>query len=265
MRYYIGTFKTYDAAYAMQNIAVSEGYKKSSVVAFVNGKLSDVKQAKAKAEKTKNYQNDVQQELKMISTYQKATTPVAANSQKKSNSGAAIPLTELSNTVYAVQISSLPKLLDLSSFNVDELYYDRNDAGLYRYYTGISADYNIATANLQTMKQSGYEDAYLVKVVDGKNSGSAASKTVVDTEKGTVYRVQIGAFSGTLNADTKKRIDALKSKGYTVHTSQSGVYTVYTVGDCKTREQADKLKKQLVNQGFKESYVATFVNGKKQN
>ena len=120
------------------------------------------------------------------------------------------------------------------------------------------------------MKQSGYEDAYLIKVVDGKNAGSASQKNnsqpqTSGNETGTVYRVQIGAFTDNLNEDTKKRINSLKSKGYTIHTSQSGIYTVYTVGDCKTREQADKLKKQLVGQGFKDSYVATFVNGKKQN
>jgi hypothetical protein len=267
MRYYIGVFKTYDAAYATMLRAKDEGYKAATVAAFVNGKTSDVNQAKAKAEKAKDYAANRDKELKQISTYQNATTPVATNTSSK---GAAIPLSELSSTVYAVQISSLPKLLDVSSFNVSELYYDRNDAGLYRYYTGVSPDLNIATTNLQTMKQSGYEDAYLIKVVDGKNAGSAAQKNNTvpaknTAEQGTVYRVQIGAFTDNLSEDTKKRINSLKSKGYTVHTSQSGIYTVYTVGDCKTREQADKLKKQLVGQGFKDSYVATFVNGKKQN
>ncbi|MCR4561466.1 MAG: SPOR domain-containing protein [Bacteroidales bacterium] len=267
MRYYIGVFKTYDAAYATMLRAKDEGYKAATVAAFVNGKTSDVNQAKAKAEKAKDYAANRDKELKQISTYQNATTPVATNT---SSNGAAIPLSELSSTVYAVQISSLPKLLDVSSFNVSELYYDRNDAGLYRYYTGVSPDLNIATTNLQTMKQSGYEDAYLIKVVDGKNAGSAAQKNNTapaknTAEQGTVYRVQIGAFTDNLSEDTKKRINSLKSKGYTVHTSQSGIYTVYTVGDCKTREQADKLKKQLVGQGFKDSYVATFVNGKKQN
>jgi hypothetical protein len=269
MRYYIGVFKTYDAAYATLLKAKNEGYQKAEVVAFVNGKLSDVSQAKSKTEKSKDYAANKAKELKQISTYQSATTPVAT---AENSNGAAIPLSELSNTVYAVQISSLPKLLDMSSFNVSELYYDRNDAGLYRYYTGVSPDLSIATMNLQTMKQSGYEDAYLIKVVDGKNSGSAASKNTpassvntAATEKGTVYRVQIGAFTDNLSGDTKNKINSLKAKGYTVHTSKSGKYTVYTVGDCKTRAQADQLKTQLVGQGFRDSYVATFVNGIKQN
>ena len=60
-------------------------------------------------------------------------------------------------------------------------------------------------------------------------------------------------------------INNLKANGYTVHTTQPGKYTVYTVGDCKTREQASALKQQLIGQGFAESYVATFVNGVKQN
>jgi cell division protein FtsN len=172
----------------------------------------------------------------------------------------------LGSTVYAVQIAALPTLQGMSAFNVNELYYDQNDRGLYRYYTGISNDKNIAAANLNTLKQSGYEDAYIVKVVNGTNIGNTHDDIVPDNKNtGTVYRVQIGAFAGDPNSATQTRINSLKASGYTVHTSQSGKYTVYTVGDCKTREQADALQKQLVGKGFKESYVATFVNGVKQN
>lgn len=267
MRYYLGTFKTYDAAYAAMAMAKAEGYKKAQVVAFVNGKKTDVNTAKAKAEKTSGYQTLVQNELKKLESSKKYTTPVSVTDNSK-NTGAAIPLTELTSTVYAVQISSVPTLLNMSAFNVSELYYDQNDAGLYRYYTGVSNDINIAKTNLQTMKASGYDDAYLVKVVDGKNLGAASSAQTGNSgngnAKGTVYRVQIGAYTENLNADTKAKINRLKSNGYTVHTSQSGKYTVYTVGDCTTREQADKLKVQLRGQGFAESYVVTFVNGVKQ-
>lgn len=268
MRYYLGTFKTYDAALAAVAMAKNEGYKKATVVAFVNGKKSDVNSAKAKAEKTSGYKDLVQKELKQLNANQKATTPAVYAKDNKSVAPA-IPLTELPSESYLVQIASLPTLLDMSSFNVSDLYYDRNDAGLYRYYTAVSTDLNIASTNLQTMKQSGYEDAYLIKVVGGKNVGpvnaSNQNKNQNSNISGTVYRVQIGAFLGALNGDAKKKIDNLKAKGYTVHTSTSGQYTVYTVGDCPTREQAEKLKKQLMNQGFNDSYIATFVNGKKQN
>nr|MCR5454310.1 SPOR domain-containing protein [Bacteroidales bacterium] len=147
-------------------------------------------------------------------------------------------------------------------------YYDQNNAGLYRYYTGVSNDRNITTTNLNTLKQSGYEDAYIVKVVNGQNIGSPSKSDAASTSNttsGTVYRVQIGAFAGNPNSEIQKRINALKAKGYNVHVSQSGKYTVYNVGNCTTREQANQLKTQLVNQGFKESYVTTFVNGVKQN
>ena len=270
MRYYIGTFQTYDAALAASAIAKEAGYTKAQVVAFTNGKKVDLATARKAAEKIANYQNAVQTELKTLNAGKSGNTPIVVDNGAK-HSGDALPLSMLGSTVYAVQIAALPKLLGMEAFNVNELYYDQNDGGLYRYYTGISNDKNIAAANLNTLRQSGYEDAYIVKVVNGCNIGSASgtkddkSTPTANTNTGTVYRVQIGAFATTPNGDIMKRINALKSSGYTVHTSQSGKYTVYTVGDCKTREQATALKQQLVGKGFNESYVATFVNGVKQN
>ena len=272
MRYYIGTFQTYDAALAASAIAKNEGYTKAQVVAFTNGKKVDVLAARKAAEKTANYQANVQKELKTLNAGKDGNTPIVVDNNAK-RSGEALPLSMLGSTVYAVQIAALPKLLGLDAFNVNELYYDQNDGGLYRYYTGISNDKNIASANLNTLRQSGYDDAYIVKVVNGVNIGNANGTTANNTNTntntttttGTVYRVQIGAFATNPNGDILKRINNLKANGYTVHTTQSGKYTVYTVGDCKTREQASALKQQLIGQGFAESYVATFVNGVKQN
>ena len=272
MRYYIGTFQTYDAALATANLAKNAGYVKSQVVAFTNGKKVDLTAARKVAEKSANYQNTVQKELKTLNAGINGNTPIVVDNNAK-RSGEALPLSMLGSTVYAVQIAALPTLQGLSTFNVNELYYDRNDAGLYRYYTGVSNDKAIAAANLNTLRQSGYEDAYIVKIVNGQNIGSPSADkdtpkqttTTTTTSKGTTYRVQIGAFASQPNSDIQNRINALKAKGYTVNTTQSGRYTVYTVGDCATREQANTLRTQLVGQGFKESYVATFVNGVKQN
>ncbi|MCQ2252705.1 MAG: hypothetical protein MJZ61_04560, partial [Bacteroidales bacterium] len=78
MRYYIGDFKTYDAAYAALAMAQNEGYKKAKVVAFVNGKQSDVMAAKANAEKSANSKQLAQQELKKIHANQKLTISYSA-------------------------------------------------------------------------------------------------------------------------------------------------------------------------------------------
>ncbi|MBR4327021.1 MAG: SPOR domain-containing protein [Bacteroidales bacterium] len=265
MRYYIGTFQTYDAALAASSLAKNEGYKNAQVVAFTNGKKVDLTAARKVAEKTTNYQANVQKELKTLNAGLGGNTPIVVDNSVK-RTGDALPLSMLGSTVYAVQIAALPTLQGMGTFNVNELYYDQNNAGLYRYYTGISNDRNITAANLNTLKQSGYTDAYVVKIVNGQNIGRPTGDDNIDNiVKGTVYRVQIGAFVGNPNPDTQKRINNLKTKGYTVHTSQSGKYTVYTVGDCPTREQAETLKKNLAGQGFKDGYVATFVNGVKKN
>ncbi|MCQ2250245.1 MAG: SPOR domain-containing protein [Bacteroidales bacterium] len=266
LRYYIGEYQTYDAAYATCAAAKENGYRNAKVVAFVNGKNSDVQAAKKAAEKTPGYQNLVQAELKKINAHQRATTPVETPKAQQQNAvaGAAIPLSQLSGEQYVVQISSVPALLDAKAFNVSELFYDRNDGGLYRYYTGASNDVNIAAANLSTMKQAGYQDAYLVRVVDGKNMGSASSANGGQQNASyPVYRVQVGAYR-QINSNAQGQIDNLRKAGYAVHTSKSGEYTVITVGDCGSRQDADKLRQELRAKGFPEAYVVTFVNGVKQ-
>lgn len=270
MRYYLGSYKTYDAALAAQAMAKNGGYKQSVVSAFVNGKKTAVATAKANAEKQQGYQSQVQRELKELSAYQQPVVPVTQPESpvqvvsQLSGTTDAQPLSNISGTAYAVQISSVPTLLTKSAFNVNQLFYDQNEGGLYRYYTGVSTDLNIAKANLSTMKACGYEDAYIIKVSGGKNSGAvSANNTQPAANNRTIYRVQIGAYKSALSKDNKNKMEKLK-KSYPVHTSQSGEYTVYTVGDCDTRAQADQLRANLVKMGYTESYVVTFINGVKQ-
>ena len=269
MRYYLGSYRTYDAALAAQAMAKNGGYKSAVVSAFVNGKKTAVATAKANAEKQSGYSNIVQRELKELSVHQNEFVPPVQNTTPAQNVAQntgttdAQPLSTISGTAYAVQISSVPTMLTKSSFNVNQLYYDQNNGGLYRYYTGISTDLNIAKANLQTMKACGYDDAYIIKVSGGKNVGAVSSNNPQPASNRTIYRVQIGAFKSALSKENKAKMDKLK-KSYAVHTSQSGEYTVYTVGDCDTRAQADNLRADLVKRGYTESYVVTFINGVKQ-
>ncbi|MBO4244678.1 MAG: SPOR domain-containing protein [Bacteroidales bacterium] len=268
MRYYLGSYKTYDAALAAQAMAKNGGYKSATLAAFVNGKKTPVATAKASAEKQQGYQSQVQRELKELSAYQQQFEPVPTSNPvqvvaQTSGTTDAQPLSNISGTAYAVQISSVPTLLTKSSFNVNQLYYDQNNGGLYRYYTGVSTDMGIAKANLATMKACGYEDAYIIKVSGGKNVGAVSGNNPQTAANRTIYRVQIGAYKSALSKDNKNKMEKLK-RSYAVHTSQSGEYTVYTVGDCDTRAQADKLRAELVKLGYTESYVVTFINGVKQ-
>lgn len=233
MHYYLGDFTSTAAAQQALAKAKNAGYKNATIVTFTNGK----------------------------GTYQTpANTPVISN-------GNAMPLSTIGQDGYAVQIAALPTLLNAATFNVNELYYDQNTSGLYRYYTGFSSNIDIAKANYATLLNSGYEDAFLVKITNGQNNSIVSTKNNTNQNAsistGTIYRVQIGAFKESLSKANKTAIDKLKTS-YTVHTSKSGQYTVYTVGDCKTRAQAEKIQKDLVNRGFKESYIVTFINGVKQ-
>lgn len=88
-------------------------------------------------------------------------------------------------------------------------------------------------------------------VVDDIENNVAKSAKSVTSKKS--YRVQIGAFS------TKK--DFKNVAEVTTLTLENGI-TKYFSGDFTTKEQAIKRQEKLSKEGFPESFIATFENGK---
>ncbi len=91
---------------------------------------------------------------------------------------------------------------------------------------------------------------------DNSTSTTEAISSIKQNIKGeTVYSVQIGAF-------TEKSYPLL-SESFTAILS-NGEYLRYSIGVFKTLKEAQNFRKQLLKMGFEDAFVASFINGNRQ-
>ncbi len=77
-----------------------------------------------------------------------------------------------------------------------------------------------------------------------------------------VFKVQIGSVKNDLQSTAFRKAKARISKTIQVDSyKDSRNYFIYTVGNLATYQEATKLKDQLVKEGFKDAYVAAFLQG----
>lgn len=157
---------------------------------------------------------------------------------------------------YAIQFCALKDLKTPKELNVSDLYYEKSSNGLYVYFTGLTDDVNTAKQNLEVLKKAGYQDAY---IVDIKNN----SKVNINANQTTTYRVQLGAFKSKLTPQQEASFAKIKSQ-FGLNINKQGEYTVYSTKDYSSRQEAENARAALSNLGYKETYIATFVNGIKQ-
>jgi tetratricopeptide (TPR) repeat protein len=77
-----------------------------------------------------------------------------------------------------------------------------------------------------------------------------------------VFKVQIGSVKNDLQSTAFRKAKARISKTTQVDSyKDSRNYVVYTVGNLASYQEATKLKDQMVKEGFKDAYVAAFLQG----
>lgn len=93
------------------------------------------------------------------------------------------------------------------------------------------------------------------------SSNIDVDKTVADVKSNTsgetIYSVQIGVFS-------KKKYPLLSSKTIPSTVSTANGYFKYSLGLFKTLNEAKYLRNELKKVGFKDAFVASYVDGKRQ-
>ncbi len=87
---------------------------------------------------------------------------------------------------------------------------------------------------------------------------SAQRSVTIEVEPGEVFRVQILATSSEQSAmEAKKRVE--KKLGFAAYVSfVDGMYKV-RVGDCSSREEADKVRERCRGAGYSDAWIVTDV------
>lgn len=89
------------------------------------------------------------------------------------------------------------------------------------------------------------------------NIDQTINKLDENTAGTTIYSVQIGVFSD-------KKFPLISTQTIPSTVSQADGYFKYSVGLFSTIEEAQDLKKELIKVGFKDAFVASYINGDRQ-
>jgi hypothetical protein len=82
-------------------------------------------------------------------------------------------------------------------------------------------------------------------------------------ETGLVFSVQIGAFKDEVPVEIANQFLQLASKGVKNYFDPSSGLTVYQVGVCLTKDEAETLRTEAVSKGITDAFIVAFSDGKK--
>lgn len=77
-----------------------------------------------------------------------------------------------------------------------------------------------------------------------------------------IYKVQVGAFADEVPIDMANKFLKIAQKGI-ANTKDAAGLTVYTVGNCKTYEEALKLREEVVAESLTDAFIVAFRDGEK--
>jgi hypothetical protein len=94
--------------------------------------------------------------------------------------------------------------------------------------------------------------------VNSTNTNAPTKNSVA----GVVFKIQIGAFKEEVPLDIANKFILIARKGIETYTDNAGL-TIYTVGNCKSYEEASALKTEVDAADLKDSFIVAYKNGEK--
>lgn len=124
---------------------------------------------------------------------------------------------------------------------------------------GIASNHGDPEHYWRQLKMSYTMDGFRKDVKAKMNGSVTADTTTPKTASGTLYRVQMGAFSQKANADTL--LVQVQKKGFEAFiTKIQGLYKVQ-VGAYNIKKNAESQLERVKKAGFKDAFIATDNNG----
>lgn len=215
----------------------------------------------------------------------------SSNSQS-SLAQTSISLNSRNDLFYTVQIGAFgaPRTSQ-QLYNIDPLYSYVTERGLIKYSTGVYTNYFEANQRKKEVVEIGPKDAYVVAYQNGQTVAVQSVRPITDANLNTnsnensastspsnstnstvsqnntinnevVFRVQVGAYKAPINPKTTPLIKELEIYGVQYTTTSTGLL-IYTIGNVKTKAEADELNVKVKEVGIKDAYVVAFKDGKR--
>ncbi len=99
-------------------------------------------------------------------------------------------------------------------------------------------------------------------VVNKELKAAVAKNNPMQIDPGVVFKVQIGAFKDEVPIDIANKFLQIADKGIKNYSDEKGL-TVYTVGNFKSYEEANKTKTDVIAEGIIDAFVVAYSDGKK--
>ncbi len=295
-RYSAGLFMKFTTAAEAKKQVNGLGYKDAFVVAFYNGKRISINDAleKAKASGEIITPDD-------INTTSTSSVPPSATAtvQAATTAANATDVKNVAGLFYSVQIGVFSKpTTSTQLYNISPLNSERTDNGLIRYTTGRFTSETTASKAKNSIAGKGITDAFVIAYYNGKRVSLSQAKSMIDSQgqdviskdkqeysfipsdttssessavhltassnKGIVFKVQVGAYREQVPISEANRLLKLSGKGIKTFTDANGLI-VYTVGEFLEYESANVLKTQVINEGITGAFVIAFKDGKKMS
>ena len=251
IKYLYGTHKGYPAAVAAKEEAVGKGVTDAFIVAFQNGariSLADAIKATGKGSISTSKDNRTTNELL-------ADVKTGGSDQ----------------LIYTVQVGVYLKPTDLGKkHGLKNIYTISGDKGTIKYCYGKYYSYGKAAEAKSIPVTKGVTDAFVTAYYNGKritiaqaktievtsgakpdqikstptNSGNTTKDNTTQGEQNGFYTVKIGEYGSDIPIEEAKAFFDLKELGIDRIPQESS--TIYTVGNFKTFEEAETMKRTLI-------------------
>lgn len=265
-KYVTGSFNTYQQAYVHKLDMRKMGFSGAFVVAYKDGKRIKVTDLvnQEKFQQVKQTVSPIEKELKKVEEVKTTKTSAEANKPKVS---------------YKVQVGAYKddeEPTELSNFPDVEM----EVYGQYkRYLSGEFSSYSDANQHKKSVKEKGFEGAFIVAYNNGRRVAAPGEQTNVITKNDlsssketpsidpngyklskVLIMAQVGLYRGDIPSDLKEQFSKLPNitKQVTAH----GVIR-YMTGNFKNLSEATAFKEELTKNGFPDAFLVAYYDSER--
>ncbi|MBN1253246.1 MAG: SPOR domain-containing protein [Bacteroidales bacterium] len=274
-RYMVGEYFTFEAAeLALQKVKII-GYSDAFIVAKHDGIRKNYASAKSLLILDNNYNYMRDKELAKLNGINSSTNNnLSVNSNRSGN----VVGQEIKNTnglVYLVQLGMFKNPISYEQILFLEPVYTEiiPNQGT-KYMIGTFASLSEARNQNNKIKQKGIKDSYVIAYYNGnhiklddakkfeKQPNTYTQNQTTYTKEPVNFKIQVGAYSNQLSSNDEQKLKA-KFLAWDIDKQLTNGMNIYTIGNYKTYNEANQLKKKIMIEGHKDIFIVAFKGNQK--